>query len=322
MEYENATTHNGDDAAPIFAALLRQFFGRGAPPMPTDRNELILAFDPTDQDGEDINRVINNAAPTLAEWLDIRRLPRPQFRYYELKNAGAEVARGEILIFLDSDAVPEDGWLNALVAPFDDPQVVAVNGHTYLGCSDFISRVFALAWVFPLRDDDPHEIQRRSLNANNCAFRREWFARHQFPYHPGFKVSCSLLSAQMRSENIDLVRAAAFTRHKPLEGWRFVLWRAAITGRDDDARYVTMRTQRRIDRLGRALSRWVNGTTRSFRRIVTHHRDVGMPAYEIPAALAAAFTYFVAAFVSQVISALSAPRSEPERIPRFVARRW
>jgi hypothetical protein len=114
----------------------------------------------------------------------------------------------------------------------------------------------------------------------------------------------------------------AFTRHKPLEGWRFVLWRAAITGRDDDARYVTLRTDRRAGRLGRALSRWVNGTTRAFRRIATRHRAVGMPAYQVPAALIVAAVYFAAAFASQVVSVFSAPRSAPERIPSFVERRW
>jgi hypothetical protein len=321
MEYENATTHEGDEAAPIFSALLGQFADR-KPPVPADRDELILVFDPSGQDGEDIDRVIREAAPTLVEWLDIKKLARPGLRYYELKNAGAEVARGEILIFLDSDAVPENGWLDTLLAPFENSGTVAVNGHTYLGTSDFMSRVFALAWVFPLREDSPHEIGRRSLNANNSAFRRDWFACHQFPYHPGFKVSCSLLAAQMRTEGVELVRVPALTRHKPLEGWRFVLWRAAITGRDDDSRYVTMRTHHRLDRLGRAISRWVNATTRSLRRIVTRRRAVGMPAYEVPAAMAVVVVYFLTAFVSQTISALSGPRTAPERIPRFVTRRW
>lgn len=321
MEYENATTHDGDEAAPIFAALLRQFSGY-EPRCRVDRDELILAYDPSEQDGDDIHRVIDSAAPALGSHVNIESLPCPGLRYYELKNAGAEVARGDILVFLDSDAEPETGWLKALLAPFDDARTIAVNGHTYLGYSDFVSRVFALAWVFPLRNDDRHEIQRRSLNANNCAFRREWFVSHPFPYHHGFKVSCSLLAAQMRTEGVELVRAPAFTRHKPLKGGRFVLWRAAIAGRDDDSRYATMRTHRRTARLGRALSRWLNSTLRSFRRIVTRHRDVDMPAYEVPAAMVAVWLYFTVAFASQLVSVLSGPRREPEQIPRFVVRHW
>jgi len=44
------------------------------------------------------------------------------------RNTGVEEASGEIVAFLDDDAVPEPGWLAALVAPFGDPEVVATGG--------------------------------------------------------------------------------------------------------------------------------------------------------------------------------------------------
>lgn len=43
-------------------------------------------------------------------------------------NTGIRHARGEILVFTDSDCVPEKGWLRAMVAPFADPNIVAVGG--------------------------------------------------------------------------------------------------------------------------------------------------------------------------------------------------
>ena len=46
------------------------------------------------------------------------------------RNAGAKAARGACLAFTDDDCVADPGWLSNLIAPFDDPQVVAVEGRT------------------------------------------------------------------------------------------------------------------------------------------------------------------------------------------------
>jgi glucosyl-dolichyl phosphate glucuronosyltransferase len=44
------------------------------------------------------------------------------------RNSGIEAARGELVAFLDDDALPADGWLAALLGPFADPRVVATGG--------------------------------------------------------------------------------------------------------------------------------------------------------------------------------------------------
>ena len=46
----------------------------------------------------------------------------------ESRNAGLRLAAGEIVAYIDDDAVPEAGWLAELVAAFDDPAVVAAGG--------------------------------------------------------------------------------------------------------------------------------------------------------------------------------------------------
>jgi cellulose synthase/poly-beta-1,6-N-acetylglucosamine synthase-like glycosyltransferase len=43
-------------------------------------------------------------------------------------NTGIHEAKGEILVFTDSDCVPVSDWLSRLVAPFSDPDVVAAGG--------------------------------------------------------------------------------------------------------------------------------------------------------------------------------------------------
>ena len=44
------------------------------------------------------------------------------------RNSGAEMARGDVLAFLDDDAAAEPDWLEYLLAPYEDPNTVAVGG--------------------------------------------------------------------------------------------------------------------------------------------------------------------------------------------------
>ena len=44
------------------------------------------------------------------------------------RNAGLAQAAGDIVAFIDDDAVPEPRWLSHLTAPFDDPSVAAAGG--------------------------------------------------------------------------------------------------------------------------------------------------------------------------------------------------
>jgi len=44
------------------------------------------------------------------------------------RNAGAKAAKGEILLFTDSDCIPQPDWCIQMIKPFDDPEVVGVKG--------------------------------------------------------------------------------------------------------------------------------------------------------------------------------------------------
>jgi GT2 family glycosyltransferase len=44
------------------------------------------------------------------------------------RNSGVATARGELIAFLDDDAVPEPGWLEQLLEPFADPEVIGTGG--------------------------------------------------------------------------------------------------------------------------------------------------------------------------------------------------
>lgn len=44
------------------------------------------------------------------------------------RNKGVSVAQGSIVLFTDSDCVPDHNWLQEMVSPFSDPEVMGVKG--------------------------------------------------------------------------------------------------------------------------------------------------------------------------------------------------
>ena len=52
------------------------------------------------------------------------------------RNIGIDMAAGEIVAFIDDDAVPRDAWLDRLVSRYDAPNVAGVGGYVFDGLHD------------------------------------------------------------------------------------------------------------------------------------------------------------------------------------------
>src|SRR5438552_13022687 len=62
----------------------------------------------------------------------LRVVMEPEPGVSRARNAGARAALGEVIAFVDDDALPSDGWLAALLAPFANPRVAAAGGRVRL----------------------------------------------------------------------------------------------------------------------------------------------------------------------------------------------
>jgi GT2 family glycosyltransferase len=78
----------------------------------------------------------DNTREAVAELAE--RWPRLRYERVDVpglslaRNRGIDVARNDVVAFLDDDAEPCPGWLEALVAAYDDPEVAAAGGRAHL----------------------------------------------------------------------------------------------------------------------------------------------------------------------------------------------
>jgi GT2 family glycosyltransferase len=99
---------------------------------PEDLRRCLEAACPSaDPRGEVI--VVDNApsddrTARLAKEFPVRYVLEPRRGLNRARTRGAEEAGGEVVVYIDDDAIPGNGWLDALLEPFGNPEVAAVTG--------------------------------------------------------------------------------------------------------------------------------------------------------------------------------------------------
>ena len=92
------------------------------------------------------------------------------------RNRGAREGRGGIILFTDSDCVPEHNWIQEMVSPFSDPDVVGVKGA-------YKTRQTGLAAKFAQAEfEDRYDLLEKSTSVDmidtySAAFRKDVFLK-------------------------------------------------------------------------------------------------------------------------------------------------
>ena len=119
------------------------------------------------------------AAAAAAQRHGARLVPEPRSGVSRARNAGATAAVGDVVAFVDDDAVPDPGWVAAYQEAFRDPRVNAATGRV-VGLSSPNHAREDLG-PLPRRFDrtDPHWFEQANFGAVglglNMAFRRHLF---------------------------------------------------------------------------------------------------------------------------------------------------
>jgi len=70
----------------------------------------------------------DNTANVVRGYSSVRLIPQANAGPASARNRGALEAQGKILLFTDDDCVPMPDWLEAMLGPFKDPDVVGAKG--------------------------------------------------------------------------------------------------------------------------------------------------------------------------------------------------
>ena len=237
--------------------------------------------------------------------------------YFELKNEGAARARGQIVIFIDTDAVPEDNWLKEISQHFFDySEICVVAGHTYLSHESLFEKAFALGWFFPLRNPK-NAIQSNSKGffANNLAFRRDFFLKYQFLDLPEglCRGACIQLAHTLVSSGISIwTNTAARAQHPPPSDLRHYVLRAFGEGRNN----VLLQTRAGRNlflSLGRSYLWFVTRVVSAGRRMKNERQRVDLAFWQTPAAFSIMVFYYCLACCGSSATVL---------FPRYARKHW
>jgi hypothetical protein len=329
VEWESAIDVEDKWTRAAMAAFEREL-ERAAPRM-SAKPRVMYLYDKNAVDPAIIEQTLATTAPKIRKLADLEIVPTDGLTYYKLKNYGISRANTDLSIMLDSDAAPQPGWLENIIEPFADPETMAVGGFTVLAYDDFLSKTFALSWIF----DRPEEIgkteTKRKIHANNAAVRTDFFRANPFPDLPStvFKKACGFWTRDLDARGLKYVRtAAAMTIHAPHPGYRFLAWRAWTMGTDRDYQAFQTATKSRVGRLGFALKFFGGKVGKSWWRIWTRGGSVELPVWQRPGAMLVSLGFYGVGLAGEVASAvtrsfepLPKPKKAPARKPQARARK-
>ena len=131
----------------------------------------------------------DNIADVVKRFAAVRLISQSNAGPAAARNHGAREAGGDLILFTDDDCEPARGWLDAMLEPFVDPEVVGVKGAYRTRQRPLMARFVQAEY------EDRYRLMAHSANIDfidtySAAFRRERFVE-MGGYDTEFPVACA-----------------------------------------------------------------------------------------------------------------------------------
>jgi hypothetical protein len=303
MEWENAILASDDRCCAMLRHVGEQIHALDM------QIECLVLFNPQQVNEEEVRQAVIHqlVGDSLPPQATVRLEPIVGENYYELRNRGARIATGDVIVCIDSDVIPESGWLSALLAPMftDGEKVHVAAGNTYLDITGLVSKAFAAGWFFPHRDEhDESGPDHRGFFANNVAFRRSVFLAHPYPplEEGQTRGACACLAKELGASGLSISYVpSARVAHPAPHGWKHICVRALAHGRD---RACGQCEEPNLRRVVRSFLFAGGGIKRTVDRVFTQRRQLNIAAWEIVPVVLLMAWYYVLTLVGALTTIL------------------
>jgi len=196
--------------------------------------EIIILYNKEVIKGYKIEQFVRDGLESCLSFIDLKIISTPNLNYYEQRNYGSELCNNKILVFIDCDVVPNDGWLTNLLLPFTDSEISVVGGLNYVDPVSFTEKGFSIVWIMPPKNDTEGKTSQLSIYVpDNVAFRREVFLANKFSQSSSFRGAIVDHCNMLQNKGYKIIRQPkAKVEHASYNGLRHLVVRSLCEGHD------------------------------------------------------------------------------------------
>jgi len=292
LEWENAKSSELGRARDMLAMLLAQL--KQLSPRFRGPPEIILVYDSGDGAAESVLEQVKGEMTGFQGV--IRALPTSGLDYYEQKNLGASEARSDLILFLDSDVIPEEGWLESLITALLEEDADVSGGCAHMPTGSFYEKSFAAFWFFPVRGEMPHREVYGAFAANNVLFKTNVAREHPFPKTDQIRGRCLVLARSLRETGHKIVMEPnARVTHPAPNGFSHFVKRSLCDGQSQ-----VLKRERTGPTLPFKQLYW--NVKSSSARILSTREKVGLSPLGVAGAMGLATAYYGISCVGELIT--------------------